>query len=171
MTDKQQTFQNILNDYQDKIYRLCCSYVTHPEDRKDLYQDIMLRIWKNLDSFREQSSSGTWVYRVSVNTSIDHLRKQTRKNQTTISIPIDDLRISDESTNIEQDYIKSERMRRLYDSMNTLSFLDKTLITLYLEDLSYRDISAVLGISEQNVGVRLHRVKKALENYLKDDRE
>ena len=171
MSEKQDLFKNILSEYKDKIFRLCCAYVTLAEDRKDLYQDILMRIWKGLDSFRQQSSIGTWIYRISVNSSIDFIRKENRKRLTNVQIGIDDLQIADQSQDTEKDIILSEKLRFLYECMNRLSFLDKTLVTLYLEDLSYKEIADILGISENHVGVRLHRIKKQLNTYFKDFEE
>ena len=74
MEDKEQKFQTIVTEYQHMIYRLCCSYIADEHIRKDLYQNILIRIWKGMHSFQNRSSIGTWVYRIAVNTSLDFLR-------------------------------------------------------------------------------------------------
>ena len=76
MEDKEKYFKDILAEHQDMIYRLCCSYISDVELRQDLYQNILLRIWRGLETFNNLSSLRTWIYRVSVNASIDFLRKE-----------------------------------------------------------------------------------------------
>jgi len=168
MENKETKFKSILSEYQDMIYRLCCIYVDDAECRKDLYQNILMRIWKGLNSFENRSSISTWIYRISVNTSIDYLRKENNKKHISNLKDMRDLELADNSNTLEEDLITSEKIRLMYRCINKMTFIDKTLITLYLEDLSYREISEILGISEKNVGVRLSRIKTKLNQCLKD---
>jgi RNA polymerase sigma-70 factor (ECF subfamily) len=168
MKKKEIKFQTIISDYQDMIYRLCCSYVEDVDIRKDLYQNILIRLWKGLDSFKNLSSIGTWVYRVSVNTSLDFLRKEYKNNINSKLVDIDDIIITDKSNNLEEALIISEKTQLMYQCINKLTFIDKTIISLYLEDLSYREIAEVVGISEKNVSVKIYRIKKNLNICLRD---
>jgi len=104
------------------------------------------------------------VYRISVNASIDFLRREDNHKK----IDIDDIEVIDNSKNIEKDLILSEKTKFMYLCISKLAFVDKTIISLYLEDLSYREISEIVGISEKNVSVKLSRIKKKLNNCLKD---
>jgi len=162
--EKENKYKEIISEHQDMIYRLCCSYVENIDIRKDLFQNILIRIWKGLNSFENRSSISTWVYRISVNTSIDFLRREDNNK----NIGIDDIEIIDKSKNVENDLILSEKTKLMYKCISKLVFVDKTIITLYLEDLSYREISEIVGISEKNVSVKLARIKKKLNNCLKD---
>jgi len=159
-SNRQDLFDRVFSDYSDKIYHLCCSYASNEEDRKDLHQDILLRVWKSLPSFKNQSAIGTWVFRVAVNASIDRLRKSNRRDHLVVSSHIDDLAIPDRTESVENAVISNEKIRTLYRCINGLSFLDKTLVSLYLEEMSYGEIADVVGMSRANVGVRLHRIKK-----------
>ncbi|MBN2000475.1 sigma-70 family RNA polymerase sigma factor [candidate division KSB1 bacterium] len=168
MKDKEQKYKKIILDHYDMIFRLCCSYVRDAEVRKDLLQNIMIRIWKVLNSFENRSSISTWIYRLSVNTSLDFLRKENKGKNGKNHIDINEISIIDESKNVEENLIISEKIHMMYKCINTLTFVDQTIITLYLEDLSYREISEIVGISEKYVGVKLVRIKKKLNRCLKD---
>lgn len=168
MDDKDKNYKQIISENQDMIFRLCCSYVMDTDLRKDLFQNILIRIWKGLNSFEHRSSIKTWIYRISVNTSIDFLRKHEKDNQASKSIDLNNIELIDKSTNLEEDLIISEKTQFIYKCINQLSFIEKTIITLYLEDLSYKEISEIVGISEKNVGVRLTRIKNNINKCLKD---
>jgi RNA polymerase sigma-70 factor (ECF subfamily) len=141
--------------------------VTDSDCRKDLYQNILIRLWKGLDSFAGHSSLRTWVYRICVNTSIDYLRTRTIKKSGKF-VRLDDWEISDASVNPENQLLVSEETTLMYNCINQLTFVDKTLISLYLEDLSYREIADIVGITPQNISVKIHRIKKYLKSCLKD---
>ena len=168
MEDKEQKFQTIVTEYQHMIYRLCCSYIADEHIRKDLYQNILIRIWKGMHSFQNRSSIGTWVYRIAVNTSLDFLRNDLKNRSRSIHLDSEDLTILDKSPNQEEEFLTSEKVELLYRCINRFSFIDKTIISLYLEDLSYREIANIAGISEKNVSVKISRIKKNLNQCLKD---
>jgi RNA polymerase sigma-70 factor (ECF subfamily) len=134
--------------------------------RQDLFQNILIRIWKGLNSFENRSSVSTWVYRISVNAGIDFLRKEDI-NHKDIKIS-NEIEVTDKSLNLEENLILSEKTKFVYKCINKLTFIDKTIITLYLEDLSYKEIAEVVGISEKYVSVKLTRIKKKLNECLKD---
>lgn len=168
MENKDKKYKQVISEYQNMIYRLCCSYVMDTDLRKDLFQNILIRIWKGLNSFENRSSISTWVYRISVNTSIDFLRKEDNNKHISKHIAINDIDINDKSNNLEENLILSEKTKFMYKCINKLTFIDKTIITLYLEDLSYKEIAEIVGISEKNVSVKLTRIKKKLNNCLKE---
>ena len=171
MYTKEEIFKRILFDYQDKIYRLCWSYVQNEDDRKDLFQNILLKIWKNLDSFKDDSSISTWIFRLSVNTSIDYMRQNKKMKRLSTQINLSKLNLIDKSNDIEKNLLLSENLKLLYQCINQLSFIDRTLIYFYLEDLKYREIAEIIGISEKNVSVKLVRIKKLLKEYFQDFEE
>ena len=168
MENKEQEFQTIITEYQHMIYRLCCSYIADDHIRKDLYQNILIRLWRGIDSFQNRSSLGTWVYRIAVNTSLDFLRKEFKSRSRAINMDLENLAITDKSTNQEEEILISERAELLYKCINGFSFIDKTIISLYLEDLSYKEIAHIVGITEKNVSVKISRIKKNLSQCLKD---
>jgi RNA polymerase sigma-70 factor (ECF subfamily) len=168
MKDKEKLFQTIIANYQNMIYRLCCSYIADDQIRKDLYQNILIRLWRGLESFQNHSSMGTWVYRIAVNTSLDFLRKEIKNRSRSMQMDLENLAISDKSPNQEEELLISEKTELLYRCINRFSFIDKTIISLYLEDLSYREIAHIVGITEKNVSVKISRIKKNLSKCLKD---
>ena len=168
MTNKEKLFNQIISDYGDKIFRLCYSYANSLDDRKDLHQEVMIKIWKGLSSYKQKSYLSTWIYRVTVNHCLDYIRKS--KSFTTVSI--DNTKrskeIIDDKVDTEMSFIQSEEAKLLKIKIHELSVIDHILISLYLEDINYSEVASVIGISEKNVGVRIHRIKKYLSNYLKD---
>jgi RNA polymerase sigma-70 factor (ECF subfamily) len=168
MKEKEAIFKEIISDYQDTMYRLCLSYVENKDKIQDLYQNILVRIWHGLENFKQQSSIKTWIYRIVINTGIDFLRTENKKILTNKFLNIDDTAIIDSVLNPEQKLIANENVDFIYHCINKMNFIEKTIISLYLEDLSYNEISAIVGISEKNVSVKLTRLKKKLLTCLKD---
>jgi len=167
MQNKDEIFKSVFFDYQDRIYRLVWSFLEDKNDLDDLFQSVLLKIWKNLDSFKNRSSLGTWIYRITVNTLIDFRRDKKRKQDITLKMEIENEKIQDEDQDIEQKMIKNERLEILNYCIKQLSLIDRTLIVLYLEELKYSEIADVLGISEKNVSVKLARIKKKMNRMLR----
>jgi RNA polymerase sigma-70 factor (ECF subfamily) len=168
MGDRKQLFLDVHNEYDDRIYRMCCSFTGNEEDRRDLHQEILTKIWRSLPSFRGDASVGTWVYRVAVNTSVDFLRARRALNRSAEETSIEPHEIADPSQNIESKVITEEAIQHLYSCLRDLPFIDRTIMSLYLEDVPYREIAEILGVSESNVAVRIHRAKKTLRARYKD---
>jgi len=167
MESKEKFFKSIIADYKEKIYRLSWTFVKDQTDREDLFQNILIKIWQNLDSFKNQSSFGTWLYRISLNTILDYTRKNNRKRQISNHNKIEDLQIKDESVDIEGNMIQLERLSILNKCIQELSMIEKSLITLYLEELKYSEIADIMGISEKSVGVKLTRIKQKMNKMLR----
>ena len=152
-------FVDILNNHRGLIYKVCHLYCDDPEDRKDLFQEIVLQVWKSLGSFRQESTIGTWMYRIALNTAITHFRKEKRLggkvSLTGIDIP--DLNDSNE---------KEDQLRELFKAIENLDRIDKSIILLYLEEKNYEEISEITGLTRTNVGVRLNRIKIKLSNKI-----
>lgn len=166
MDDREEKFKNILVTYRSRIYRLCCSYVKNDEDRQDLFHDILIRIWRGLDSFQNRSSISTWIYRISVNSCIDFKRGEKRARNPIKKIPVEELESYGDLTNTEESFFCSEQIKFLYRCIGQLSFVDRTIISLYLDDLSYKEIAEIVGISENHVGVKIHRIKRVINKQL-----
>jgi RNA polymerase sigma-70 factor (ECF subfamily) len=164
--NKEAQFAAAMESNTDRIYRICCCYVRDEEQRKDVFQEVLINIWESLDSFRGDSQISTWIYRIAVNTCLGHSRTQARRRKVideTREVELEEIpdqAVDDEAGKMEED------VRRLYDCINMLQPIEKTLISLYLEDVGTAEISEVLGISEGNVRVKLHRIKKVLKERL-----
>ncbi len=168
MNSKEEKFTQIVREYRDKIYRLCWSYMDNEDDRKDLQQIILVKVWQNLDRFEGKSSPSTWLYRLAVNASIDYARKNNRYRRYFSNAEVADMGAIDPACDSEENYIRSEALQLLHTYINRLSFVDKTLVLLYLEDLSYKEIAQIVGITEKNVSVKLVRIKKSMRRYAED---
>jgi len=155
--DSSQLIQ-IINDHKGIIYKITKVYAVDIEDRKDLEQEIVIQIWKSLSNFKGQSKLSTWIYRVALNVSIAHNRKATRRQ--TINDPMDQLIIE---PRVEQPQ-KNGRTEKLYQFIEQLDKFNKAIILLYLDSYSYEEISEIIGISKNNVGVKINRIKAKITN-------
>lgn len=147
-------FADLYRDYQAKLLRLCRSYLSTDTNVDDLFQEVMLRVWTNLPAFRHQSQPGTWLYRIAVNTALLYRRKQQEQQQSH----------SGPSQPVHQDH----RLLILDRLMRELPPQDRVLLTLYLEGFAYKEIAEILGISVDLTGVRISRIKHALEQRWKE---
>ena len=154
-------FLEQIEENQDIIHKICCLYAINTDDRKDLSQEITCQLWKSYKSFRGESKFTTWMYKVALNTALLNLRRH-RIRVRTESLKEDHADIPAETDEKE----KYGQINRLYKAINQLGKLDRAIIMLYLEQLSYKEISEVIGISKSNVSVRLARVKKKLKELL-----
>jgi len=170
MENKESNFRKAIEENKDRIYRICCYYITDEDSRMDLYQEIMINIWKELGSFRGESAIGTWIYRIAVNTSLLFIHKEKRRKL--INVKLQDYAIEniiDESLVNEKVELENN-IQFLYSSINKLTISDKTIISLVLEDFSYKDIGEITGLSVSNVGVKVNRVKQKLRKIMEGDR-
>lgn len=157
MKDKiEQEFLSVIKTYERIIYKVCYMYVTPNAPLNDLYQEVVLNIWKSFEKFRGESKISTWIYRIALNTCISFLRKE--KNVPEIVV------LTQEETGIvdEQDELQA-MLKELYGLINQLGQLDKSLILLYLEDKSYDEISEITGLTVTNVATKLSRIKEKLK--------
>jgi len=166
--DRESRYREIIETNKDRIFRICCGYVCDRDERKDVYQEILINIWKSLDGFRAQAQISTWIYRVAVNTCLGHLKSEKRRRNhidAEASTDLDALPLEDQDETHED---LQHSIDHLYRCINTLSSIDRALIALYLEDVSSKETADILGISEANVRVKLHRIRKALKGMLEE---
>ena len=155
-------FVNLITNHAGLIYKICNIYCNDPEDKKDMFQEIVLQLWKAFPSFRKEAAAGTWMYRVGLNTAISNYRKtsqglfKTALSKAVFQVP-DPAQLSIEGDNIAS----------LHKAIATLNNIEKAIVMLYLEEKSYEEIAAIIGITKSNVGVKLSRIKSKLEKILK----
>jgi RNA polymerase sigma factor (sigma-70 family) len=150
------SFIEILNSHKGLIYKVCNMYCADPEDRKDLFQEIIFQVWRSLKNFRHESSITTWMYRIALNTAITHVKKE--KRSWTLPLSLKGIDIPD----INDSEQKEELISQLFMAIDKLDRIEKSLILLYLEEKSYEEISEITGLSKSNVGVKLSRIKTKL---------
>ena len=127
---------------QDIIHKICSLYTVNNDDRKDLTQEIVCQLWKSYKSFKGDSKFTTWMYKVALNTALLNLRRHRRRVRT------ESLKEYHANTPAkDSDQEKYGKINRLYEAINQLRKFDRAIILLYLEQLSYREIAEVIGIS------------------------
>ena len=156
MKDIELQFTKMVKEYRKTIYTVCYFYSKNSEEVNDLYQEILINLWKGFEKFRGESSLKTWIWRVSLNTCNNQNRKKKSSVQTIpLSIDID---------LYNDDDVQSKQIQMLYDRINRLDVFDRAIILLWLENMNYQDIADVVGISLSNVTTRLFRIKEQLKS-------
>jgi len=149
-------FAQIVREHKGTIYTVCYMFSKDEEEVADLFQDILVNLWKGFAKFRGESSMSTWIYRVSLNTCISADRKKKRRGETVpLNMNINLFADSDEDT---------RQVRMLRTRIGRLGPFDRAIVLLWLENLSYDEIGAIVGISAKNVSVRLVRIREQLKN-------
>lgn len=161
MKKTEHNFSRLVEENKDKIYRICCYYLSSDEDRKDLYQETLLNLWKAFKSFREESSFSTWAFRITVNTALQFISKEKRQYVSSKNYSRPDMRQEDESLISEQIEIEI-----LHKSILQLPLIDMIIISLVLEEVSSKDIAKIIGLTDTNVRVRIHRAKSTLKKII-----
>jgi RNA polymerase sigma-70 factor, ECF subfamily len=155
-------FTELLYQNQGIVHKICSLYFNNRAEKEDYKQELIIQLWKAFPSFNNQSKFSTWMYRVCLNAAIDIIRKE-KSQPKYVQYDNYNFCIKSESNNET-----SEKQEKLYQAINKLSDIDKAIITLYLEDFSYREIAEIIGISESNTGVKINRIKllilKSIEN-------
>jgi RNA polymerase sigma-70 factor (ECF subfamily) len=155
---REQEFIARIQKHQGILHKICFVYSHNNADKEDLYQEIVLQLWKSYPSFRQESKFSTWMYRVALNTAITLNKKASKfKNKTEIS--------DDYAVEKIDDY--SEEIKILYKAISKLSKIEKAIVMLWLEEKTYNEIAEIIGISEKNVSVKLVRSKKKLAKIIK----
>ena len=160
-------FKRWLDDYSKLIFKVVRAYAVSAQDQDDLFQEILLQLYLAVPGFRGDAKETTWIYRVSLNTALTWNRndKRKRKKFKTNVLDIQDLASnSGDNNDLSQN---DQILNQVYDGIRKLPKSDSSIILLYLDGLSYDQISEVIGISKTNVGARLNRAKKKLSQLLK----
>ena len=161
MDSKEREFEQVVREHRSTIYTVCYMFSKDPDEANDLFQDTLVNLWQGFESFRGESKLGSWVWRVALNTCISAERKKKRAGQ---RVPIE--MATDLYADSDDD---SKQIRQLYDRIGKLGVMDRALILLWLDNMSYDDIAAIMGISVKNVSVRLVRIKQQLIEMSKNE--
>ncbi|HEY0456979.1 MAG TPA: RNA polymerase sigma factor [Verrucomicrobiae bacterium] len=160
-------FLELLRENRPKILKICRVYAWNSTDKDDLYQEILFQIWRALPNLKTDQFANTWLYRVALNTALSFVRKDKSRRAQVADCHGNQLQEIPEDLS-SNDPNKREQLSQMFQAISQLDGLEKATITLFLEDLSYEQIAAVLGITESNVGVMLHRAKKKLSALIKE---
>ncbi|MBQ2121494.1 MAG: sigma-70 family RNA polymerase sigma factor [Bacteroidaceae bacterium] len=148
-------FEEMLREHKNTIYTVCYMFSKDREEVNDLFQEVVINIWKGMPSFKGESNVKTWIWRISFNTCISLGRKKKRAEKVPLSMAIDLFNDGNEET---------RQIKQLYERIHRLQPFDRAIVLLWLEGLPYDEIGAIVGISTKNVSVRLYRIKEELKS-------
>lgn len=153
-TEQERLFSQTVNKHKSTIYNVCYMFSKDQEEVADLFQEVLINLWKGFSQFEGRSDVKTWIYRVSLNTCITLDRKKKRSKET-LEMDINLFSDTDEDT---------QQVDMLHRRISQLKPFDRAIVLLWLEDISYDEIGAIVGISPKNVSVRLVRIREQLKN-------
>ncbi len=174
----QQAFKELVEAYQRKVYGICMGMLKDPADSKDVSQEVFIKVFRYLDSFNQESSFYTWLYRITVNKCIDFIRKQKRKRE----VDYDDGILKDEEVegdeellpsrlglHPDREYGRKELRAKMLEALNELSEKHRTILILReVEGLSYDEMAEVLSISKGTVMSRLYHARRYFQDAVKE---
>lgn len=147
-------FERIVMEHKSTIYSVCYMFTETKLEADDLFQEVLISLWQGFESYRGDASLRSWIYRVSMNTCISYKRKKHIK-----TVPLE---FSVDS--MAPDSPSSKQARLLHERISKLELFDRAIVLLWLEDIPYDEIAAIVGISSKAVGVRLVRIKEKLKS-------
>ena len=155
MTTLEKQFAQTVAEHKSTIYTVCYMFSKDVDEVNDLFQEVLVNLWKGFEGFQHRSDIKSWLYRVSLNTCISLERKKRRSPVERLTMDINLFEDKDEDT---------RQVDRLHQRISKLQPFDRAIVLLWLEDLSYEEIGLIVGISAKNVSVRLYRIKEQLKN-------
>jgi RNA polymerase sigma-70 factor (ECF subfamily) len=161
--DVRQTFLDRLQHHAGIVRKVAASYSSNPADRHDLTQEIMLQLWKAYPRYEPGRPFSTWMYRIALNVAISFLRSNTRPIRQTMPLDEIEMELADETAITPE---MDERVALLQKVIASLDPLNRALLLLYLDDHSYREIAAILGLTETNIATKLNRLKQRVRREI-----
>lgn len=159
--EEEKKFIELINGNQGLIHKVCIMYENDADARNDLFQEIVLQLWRSFPSFRGEAKITTWMYRIALNTAISGFRKQTRYVKTE-DLQEAHLNISDYSGGDERE----EDSQRLQWAIRQLTEIERAMIMMALEEVPYEEIAETIGITQNNVRVRMNRIREKLRKLM-----
>lgn len=159
-------FQRWLRDHVGLMLKVVRACAATPHDQEDLFQDVLVNLWSSIPNFRGDAKETTWIYRVSINTALVWQRGERRRHRQHVAF-LDGEVVANAQRNPVDEQPKHELIDQLYAAIRQLSKVDASLALMHLDGLSYQEMSEVLGISENYIGVKLTRIRKQLAEQLR----
>ena len=156
MNNNEIEFTRIVRENKGTIFTVCYMFSKDEDEVNDMFQEVLINLWKGFESFKGESKVETWIYRVALNTCISMDRKKKRFGK---NVPL-----SMEANLYHDNDSNSQQIRQLHERIQKLGVIDRAIVLMWLEDMSYEEIAEVVGITAQNVGVKLYRIKETLKN-------
>ncbi len=164
--EEETVFLKALEQNQEKLFRICSIYSKDDEDAKDLFQEVLVHVWRSMSTFKANSGIGTWMFRIALNVCLRFKSKHT-KNQNRL-IRLDTVTLTHIGS-VENNEVVNKKLNSLRKCLKELNEADKAIVALYLEGIAYKDISIILGLSENHVAVKIKRIKSKLLNCINKD--
>lgn len=161
--EQNRIFAGWLEDHRNLLFKVVSLYAFTTSDRDDLFQEIAVQVWRSVASFRGECAVKTWVYRVAVNSAVAWTKRETKHRKGRQALEDDLYVLSPVETRMHS------QLEWLYGRIRELDKVDRSLALMFLEGFSYAEIAAALGISETNVGVKIHRLKSRLGRLLRQE--
>ncbi|MFP3834007.1 RNA polymerase sigma factor [Chryseobacterium sp. SIMBA_028] len=152
-------FEEIYELYWQKIFRLCMGYVNDTELAQDLAQETFIIVWQQLSKFRNESSVGTWIFRIASNNCLRQIEKEKRFTKTDLPINLEE----------KKQESMEPQIQMLYQFISELQETDRIIISLELEEVKQAEIANIIGLSESNIRVKIHRIKEKLTQKFKEN--
>ena len=154
MDTTEQQFAETVRQHKSTIYTVCYMFSKDNDEGGDMFQEVLVNLWKGYQSFKGESDMKTWIYRIALNTCISLDRKKKRRKRVSLSMDIDLYRDNDADT---------RQVKMLYDRITRLGPFDRAIILLWLDAVPYDEIAQIVGITTKNVSVRLVRIREELK--------
>lgn len=151
-------FEQIYAQYAPKVFRLCMGYVNDHEQAQDLMQETFVAVWQHLPAFRGESGIGTWIFRIASNNCLRSIEKNKKHIKAELPVQLAD---------VKEDIKEEKKLQLLYRCIAMLAETERIIISLVLEDLPQAEIAAIMGLSEVNTRVKIHRIKEKLSQKMK----
>ena len=159
MTNLERQFAQTVSDHKSTIYTVCYMFSKDADEVNDLFQEVLINVWKGFESFEHRSDIKTWIYRIALNTCISIDRKKKRASEVKLTMDINLFEDRDEDT---------KQVDMLHKRISKLQPFDRAIVLLWLENLPYEEIGQIVGISTKNVSVRLFRIREQLKQMSND---
>lgn len=157
----EQEFANIVREHKSTIYTVCYMFSKNQDEVDDLFQEVLLNLWRGIEHFKGESKLATWIYRISLNTCISADRKKKKHATETLSQQADIYAATDEA--------ETRQIQMLHKRVHRFRPFDRAIVLLWLEGLPYDEIGAITGISAKNVSVRLVRIREELKQMTDEE--
>ena len=161
--EQQHHFEEIIEKNKSRIYRICKIYAISPLEPQDLFQEVIFQIWKSFDSFQGKSHIDTWIYRIALNVCSRARLKSEKKEKLEIRLTAIEIIPAIET----KDEGMQAKFKALYECMSLLKGINQSILVLYLEELPYKEIASILGLSDNHVAVKMKRVRETLFECIK----
>ena len=154
----EQDFTQLLEKNKDKIYRICKIYAVSPIEPQDLFQEVIIQIWKSLPTFKGKSSISTWIYKIAINVCYSSKLKLEKNSNNTVRL--ESIHFVQAENTLDKN--QQEKFQALQDCISSLNKVDKSIVILFLEELPYKEIAIITGLTENHIAVKMKRIRDML---------